>query len=1212
MIITEQNQAQTNLQHLAALYQAMVENDDLKHANKILDVYEKLNRQELMISFAGHFSAGKSSMINSLLGKSILPKSPIPTSANVVKIKSGKGIARVYFHDTLPVEYEEPYDIEMIKEYAKDKASIKEIEISTKENILPDECVIIDTPGIDAADDADRIMTESSLHLVDALFYVMDYNHVQSEVNLQFLKKVQDNNIPFYIIINQIDKHDESELTFETFKQKIKQTFDQWNIFPEVTYYTSLIDSNAAYNEFPVIKDKLNTLMTSDKEFTLNTERSVIQVIDEHKRYLDSIYEESLAEVSPSESDKFETLSIQLENINSIVSNLKSKPKEMERDFLANLNATLKNAYLLPSDLRDKAELFLESQIKDFKVGFFASKKKTEEERETRLNKFYNHLLERIDAAIQWKLRDKFLNLLKQYNIHDQNLVQQIQQFSIDYDKEALLSLQNPGATVNGDYILNYTNDVSADIKKRFKMEALKLWDLIYNSFIDEINDEIVKNEKEQEQLYHLYEQQERQEELKTDLREKYQLVDTALDNPNPSDQIWHQINDAIKLRYKAIKQTTEDFNSKAIPQTEVVNETQEQTQNKTVSIDNVLTNIENTIATIDELPGFQSIIDDLTRKQVRLNNRTYTIALFGAFSAGKSSFANALIGENILPVSPNPTTAVINRINPVNEAYGHGTVVVKFKDEQTLVDDIRSLTRHFSPEAVKVEDLVDWIMKNNIHQSEQLHQTHQTYLNAIINGFSYNMDAIAQEVIIDIGEFSSYVTDETKACYIESVDLYYDCSLTRDGITLVDTPGADSVNARHTNVSFDYIKHADAILYVTYYNHALARADKDFLMQLGRVKDVFQLDKMFFIMNAADLAEDNSELKMVMNYIEEQLTQLGIRFPRLYPISSKQSLREKLNNEVPNKQMRNFEETFNNFIHYELAALTIQSVGRDIYRASQSIKNYIDSLQLNATEKENYREDLYSKRASLEQLVDKIDNNIYVQKINQKIEKQLFYVLERESIRFHDMFKETFNPTTITESGRKAQVQLEQSLSNLLDYAGYELMQELRAVSLRVESFITEMKKDIQLDYSTKSNLIDNNFLLPDFDDTELETPAYNQAFTELDVQTFHKELKRFNGTKAFFVKNEKEQMKEDIFNRLSPFVKRYIEESHQKMSDVYTEQWNVILDYMKEEIKRIVRTHIDNYLSMVTDQPVDIDTLQDKNRIVNSIVAVQEKMEA
>src|SRR5699024_5539312 len=124
----------------------------------------------------------------------------------------GEGTARVYFNSQEPVEYKEPYDMEMIKEYSKDKDAIKRIEISTSGQIIPDGCKIMDTPVIDAADDADRLMTEASLHLVDVLFYVMDYNHVQSEVNLKFLQSLQSQKIPFYVIINQIDKHDESEL----------------------------------------------------------------------------------------------------------------------------------------------------------------------------------------------------------------------------------------------------------------------------------------------------------------------------------------------------------------------------------------------------------------------------------------------------------------------------------------------------------------------------------------------------------------------------------------------------------------------------------------------------------------------------------------------------------------------------------------------------------------------------------------------------------------------------------------------------------------------------------------------------------------------------------------------------------------------------------------------------------------------------------------
>src|SRR5699024_7293929 len=119
-------------------------------------------------------------------------------------------------------------------------------------------------------------------------------------------------------------------------------------------------------------------------------------------------------------------------------------------------------------------------------------------------------------------------------------------------------------------------------------------------------------------------------------------------------------------------------------------------------------------------------------------------------------------------------------------------------------------------------------------------------------------------------------------------------CELTRHGITLVDTPGADSINARHTDVAFEYIRNADAILFVTYYNHAFARADQEFLIQLGRVKDAFELDKMFFIVNAIDLAKDEEEAEAVKDYVANELQKFGIRRPRVHGLSSIEALSER------------------------------------------------------------------------------------------------------------------------------------------------------------------------------------------------------------------------------------------------------------------------------------------------------------------------------
>src|SRR5699024_11618030 len=120
-------------------------------------------------------------------------------SSKIVKITYGDGVDKVYFKEDDTVQYKEPYNIDRIKDYCIDRDTIRQIEINTSDQILPPNRAIFDTPGIDAADEADRLMTESAMHLIDQLYYVMDYNHVQSEVNLYFLQEMQKQSVPIYI-----------------------------------------------------------------------------------------------------------------------------------------------------------------------------------------------------------------------------------------------------------------------------------------------------------------------------------------------------------------------------------------------------------------------------------------------------------------------------------------------------------------------------------------------------------------------------------------------------------------------------------------------------------------------------------------------------------------------------------------------------------------------------------------------------------------------------------------------------------------------------------------------------------------------------------------------------------------------------------------------------------------------------------------------------
>ena len=1198
--------------HFSSLYHLLKENNDHHNAEKIIDLYEKMKKNEFSISFAGHFSAGKSSMINYLLGKDVLPKSPIPTSANIVKITSGEGVARIYFNEKTTVQYEEPYDIDMIKDFAMDKDTIKRIEISTSDYILPAQCSLFDTPGIDAADDADRVMTESSLHVVDVLYYVMDYNHVQSEVNLYFLQEIQQKQIPFYIIINQVDKHNESELTFESFDKQVKQTFDLWNIYPERIYYSSVLKEDAPNNEIKTIKSDLFSLLQTENNIEKRLINATKQVLEDHKTFLEEEFNDTVTELATenlteADQSKFIELNEKINELNEISDKFKN-------EFYDELNQTLKNAYLMPAKLRDLAGEYLESQQKDFKVGgFFNARKKTEAEREARLTNFLESLQKTIESTIQWKLREKFISMLRDLQLHDDALIEEAQQLDIQYGEEQLKSFMKPGAMINGNYILNYTNEISSDIKTKFRQKANLLWERIEQVGNEKWNEEKIAYEKEKQQFEEVQEIVEQRFQLEKQLEQKFEEVDELFENPEDDDQKIVLLNERMEERNEVIIEeppviTKETVRKQTVEQ--IIERDDEAGKNASFdgSFETIIETIEEINKEIAELEGFQSIIDDLEDKRTRLTNRELTIALFGAFSAGKSSFSNALFGEQILPVSPNPTTAVISRINPVTEEHAHGKVIITLKDDATLTEDLKQITKDFSPEAENFEAMIDWIKENNIERETGLTKTYRSYIEAILAGYEERKDILGQTVEISLDEFASFVTDESKACYIETVDLYYNCALTERGITLVDTPGADSVNARHTNVAFDYIKQADAIIYVTYYNHAITSADRDFLMQLGRVKEAFELDKMFFIVNASDLAQTEEELQLVLNYVEDQLLQFGIRNPKIFPVSSKLSLEDKVNNRPLNEEMANFEQDFYQFIEKDLVALTIQSAIWDMNRAKLTLQNFIESANLDQSEKAKYIEYLNSKRTNFKQLIQDTNIEISQQRITERIERQLHYVLERLYIRFHDMFSEHFNPTTITASGRQAMNQLEHHRNQFIDYVGYELLQEVRAVSLRIEAYMKELLKSTYDEIQVGIEKVDEAFIIPSYKESEIDTPEYEQAFINIDMNIFASALKIFRNTRTFFEQNEREKMKEAFYEILRPLAKQYLDGQQKVMEASYDEQWIELANELKQRIEREIDSVIDQNIKVLTDT-VNLKLMESKyETIKQKITNIQE----
>lgn len=387
-----------------------------------------------------------------------------------------------------------------------------------------------------------------------------------------------------------------------------------------------------------------------------------------------------------------------------------------------------------------------------------------------------------------------------------------------------------------------------------------------------------------------------------------------------------------------------------------------------------------------------------------RLEHKDFTIALFGAFSAGKSSFSNALMGEKVLPVSPNPTTAAINKIRPVDEEHLHETADVQLKTKDQLLEDIQ-----FAYEAIgmTVQSLEEAYNRADealqVELKDERLNVHKSFIRAYKEGYPTYSEKLGEVLRVNREEFERFVAEEHRSCFVDNINFYYDCPLTRMGVTLVDTPGADSINARHTGVAFEYIRNADAILFVTYYNHAFAKADREFLIQLGRVKDAFELDKMFFIVNAIDLAKNEEEAEEVKAYVRNELQRFGIRFPKLFGVSSLLALREKQEKAEYASGMQPFEEAFYRFLNEDLASIAIQALHEEVEKTHQRLSDLITQTEENLKRKDERLEELAQLENYVEKHYSSASTSMIESDAKQELDELLYYVLQRVYYRYPD-----------------------------------------------------------------------------------------------------------------------------------------------------------------------------------------------------------------
>jgi hypothetical protein len=331
-------------------------------------------------------------------------------------------------------------------------------------------------------------------------------------------------------------------------------------------------------------------------------------------------------------------------------------------------------------------------------------------------------------------------------------------------------------------------------------------------------------------------------------------------------------------------------------------------------------------------------------------------------------------------------------------------------------------------------------------------------------------------------------------------------------------------------------------------------------------------MDKMFFIINAIDLAEDEEEKQTVGQYVSDQLIKYGIRKPHLYPLSSLLALKEIESSEQHNLSgMREFQQDFFHFISNDLTEMTIRNAAKEIERVKSLIAKLIQSSAAGEAVKEEKRKNIEKQKQAIKAILQAESVDTIQARLKQESEELVYYIKQRVFLRFSDFFKESFNPSVLKDDGRNLKKTLKAALDDFLESFGYDFAQEMRATTVRLERHLERVMTDYQSALLRNIKDINEDVSFSSLEmqfEKEIDFPT---AFVNLDPQLFIKAMSYFKNPKSFFEKNEKKMMSEELERVLLNSAENYLAEQSVRLYEHYatvlTEEFNRLLTLAGDE---------------------------------------------
>jgi small GTP-binding protein len=183
--------------------------------------------------------------------------------------------------------------------------------------------------------------------------------------------------------------------------------------------------------------------------------------------------------------------------------------------------------------------------------------------------------------------------------------------------------------------------------------------------------------------------------------------------------------------------------------------------------------------------------------------------------------------------------------------------------------------------------------------------------INALFGGRLRVEGPIPVDDVISILRYAEEQSQRKVSDYV--IEQFYPVEFLRN-ITLVDTPGTNSIVQRHQEITEDYIPRADLVLFVTSIDRPLSESERRFLEYIREWGK-----KIIFVLNKIDTKSD-AEVDQVMEYLRSNTRSIFGFDPTIYPVAAKLALDSKLGSLPPREWTRSRFEELEDYIFQVLS----------------------------------------------------------------------------------------------------------------------------------------------------------------------------------------------------------------------------------------------------------------------------------------------------